>query len=409
MRSLAIAWRNIMRKPRRTAVTVAAVALNTAVLVFTYAMMDGMIAQLVHSSRHTYVGDVQLHAPGYRADRSIYKSLPEPQSLLDRAAAAGFGAAARSFGFGLASCGAKSAGASYWGIDPAAESSTFEMAGQLRQGRFLSARARSEVVIGRRLARSLQADVGSEIVAVVQAADGSLGNDLFRVAGILQSVGEEIDRGGILMHREDFDRLFVAAGRVHEVALLGHGRAAEEVAALYAGPEEEGAALVAETWRELLPTLSDMLNVSGASMGIFSVVFLLAAGLGVLNTMFMATHDRVREFGMLKALGTRPRRIVGDVLVEALVLSGAAALIGAGLGSGVSLYLEVAGGLDLTRWQGESLTMSGMPIAAVYQFSLHPARVATAVVSMSAVCAAAALFPALKAARLDPVAAMTHQ
>ena len=409
MRSLAIAWRNIMRKPRRTAVTVAAVALNTAVLIFTYAMMDGMIAQLVHSSRHTYVGDVQLHAPGYRADRSIYKSLPEPQSLLDRAAAAGFGAAARSFGFGLASCGAKSAGASYWGIDPAAESSTFEMAGRLRQGRFLSARARSEVVIGRRLARSLQAQVGSEIVAVVQAADGSLGNDLFRVAGILQSVGEEIDRGGILMHREDFDRLFVAAGRVHEVALLGHGRAAEEVAALYAGPEEEGAALVAETWRELLPTLADMLNVSGASMGIFSVVFLLAAGLGVLNTMFMATHDRVREFGMLKALGTRPRRIVGDVLVEALVLSGAAALIGAGLGSGVSLYLEVAGGLDLTRWQGESLTMSGMPISAVYQFSLHPARVVTAVVSMSAVCAAAALFPALKAARLDPVAAMTHQ
>ena len=166
---------------------------------------------------------------------------------------------------------------------------------------------------------------------------------------------------------------------------------------------------MAETWRELLPTLSDMVNVSGASMGILSGIFLLAAGLGVLNTMFMATHDRVREFGMLKALGTRPRRIVGDVLVEALVLSGFAALIGAVLGSAVCLYFEASGGLDLTRWQGESLTMSGMPIAAVYQFSLHPARVATAVVTMSAVCAAAALFPALKAARLDPVAAMTHQ
>ena len=398
-----------MRKPRRTAVTGVAVALNTAVLIITYAMMDGVIAQLVHSSRHTYVGDVQLHAPGYRADRSIYRSLPEPQALLDRAAAAGFGAAARSFGFGLVSCGAKSAGASYWGIDPAAESSTFELAGKLRRGRFLPGRAQAEVVIGRRLARSLQADVGSEIVAVVQAADGSLGNDLFQVAGILQSVGEEIDRSGILMHREDFDRLFVAGGRVHEVALLGNGTAPEEVAALYAGPEETGEALVAETWRELLPTLSDMLNLSGASMGIFSVIFLLAAGLGVLNTMFMATHDRVREFGMLKALGTRPRRIVGDVLVEALVLSGFAALTGAVLGSGVSLYFQASGGLDLTRWQGESLTMSGMPVAAVYQFSLHPARVATAVVTMSAVCAAAALFPALKAARLDPVAAMTHQ
>ena len=398
-----------MRKPRRTAVTMAAVALNTAVLIFSYAMMDGMIAQLMHSSTHTHVGDVQLHAPGYLADRSIYKSLPEPQALRETAEKAGLGVTSRSFGFGLVSSGAKSAGASYWGIDPVAEKRTFEMAGKLEKGAFLRSVPQSQVVIGRRLARSLNAEIGSELVAVVQAADGSLGNELYTVVGILKSVGEEIDRGGILMHRDDFDRLFAAGGRVHEIALLGDGGAVpEEIAALYA-EQQELQSVVADTWRELLPTLNDMLNLSDASMGIFAFVFLLAAGLGVLNTMFMATHDRVREFGMLKALGTAPLRIVRDVLAEALVLGVAASLIGALLGSAVSLYYETTGGMDLTRWQGESLTMSGVPIEAIYQFDLLPERVATAVVSMCLMCVVACLYPAVKAARLDPVKAMTQQ
>ena len=405
MSAFGIAWRNIMRKPRRTAVTVAAVSLNTGVLIFTYAMMDGMLVQLMHDSTHTHVGDVQLHARGYLADRSIYKSIPEPGRFMTVAEAAGFGATARSFGFGLVSMGTKSAGASYWGIDPEREKSAFEMAHKLERGTFLTAEPRAEVVIGRRLAKSLQARIGSELVAVVQAADGSVGNELYTVVGVLQSVGDEIDRGGILMHRDDFDRLFAAGGRIHEIAVLGEPDAAQ-IATLF---EQGNSSVVADTWRELMPTLNDMLNMSDASMGIFAFVFLLSAGLGVLNTMFMATHDRVREFGMLRALGTTPTRIVVDVLVEALLLAVVAAVLGAVLGSAVSLYFEMTGGMDLTRWQGGSLMFSGVPFEPIYRFDLLPGRVVTAVVAMCLTCVAASLFPAVKAARLDPVKAMTHQ
>ncbi len=404
MSTFGIAWRNIMRKPRRTAVTVAAVALNTGVLIFAYAMMDGMLVQLMHDSTHTHVGDVQLHARGYLADRSIYKSIPEPGRFMKAAEAAGFGAVARSFGFGLVSMGPKSAGASYWGIDPEREKSAFEIAHKLELGTFLTAEPRAEVVIGRRLAKSLQAQIGSELVAVVQAADGSVGNELYTVVGVLQSVGDEIDRGGILMHRDDFDRLFAAGGRIHEIAVLGEPDAAQ-IANLF----ETSKVVVADTWRELMPTLNDMLNMSDASMGIFAFVFLLSAGLGVLNTMFMATHDRVREFGMLRALGTTPTRIVVDVLVEALLLAVVAAVLGAVLGSAASLYFEMTGGMDLTRWQGGSLMFSGVPFEPIYRFDLLPGRVVTAVVAMCLTCVAASLFPAVKAARLDPVKAMTYQ
>ena len=434
MNALRVAWRNILRKPRRAAITAAAVALNTAVLIFSYAMMDGMVAQLLHTATHTHIGDVQLHAPGYRADRSLYKSLPDPPALLSRAEEAGIDATPRSFGFGLVSRGTKSAGASFWGIDPVSEAATFELADKVERGAFLGETATGNVVLGRKLARSLMAGVGDELVAVVQAADGSLGNELYTVAGVLKSVGDDIDRSGILMHRADFDELFVAGGRVHEIALLsrdrshGRERSADGIVALYqtegeTPAEEEIAAetpgvgqipgvaetaVVAETWRQLLPTLSDMLNLSNASMAIFSFVFLLAAGLGVLNTMFMATHDRVRELGMLKALGATPARIIADVLVEAAVLATLAALAGGLLGAGAGLYFELSGGMDLSRWQGDSLTMSGVPFEPVYRFDVGVERVLLAVIAMSLACVAASLYPAIKAARLDPVKAMSH-
>lgn len=409
MYTFVTASRNIMRNPRRTAVTVTAVALNTAVMIFIFAMSDGLFAQLIYSSTHTYVGDVQLHAPGYRFDRSIYNSLPEPDSLLQTAMTAGFSATARSFGTGLVSSSANSSGASYWGIDPKSEKITFEIAQKIQHGRFLSDEPQKEVVIGQRLAHSLSAEIGSEIIAVVQAADGSLGNDLYTVAGILKSVGSKIDRGGILMHSADFDHLFVAGGRVHQIALLAGEHGTPEGAANLYDRHQKNKSLVVESWRELLPALSDMLVLQEASIVIVAFIFLLAASMGVLNTMFMATHDRVYEFGMLIALGTRPWRIVRDVLMEALLLGTVSAFFGALLGGAVSFYFQTTGGMDLTTWQGNSLEVSGIIYDPVYQFALNPARILTAVLSMCTMCMLASLFPAIKAACLNPVAALTHK
>ena len=110
MTALRIAWRNIMRNPRRTLITSVAVMLNTAVLIVLFAMMDGMLLQTVHNATQVLVGDVQLHAPGYRADRSMYKSLPDPENLLSLAKDRGLAAVARSYGFGLVSRDSKSAG-----------------------------------------------------------------------------------------------------------------------------------------------------------------------------------------------------------------------------------------------------------------------------------------------------------
>lgn len=413
MNAFRLGWRNLWRNGRRTAITLAAVALNTAILIALYGLMEGMVTDMVHNATHLVTGDAQVHARDYRAERSFYKDIPEPQRILDAAAAADILAAPRSFGYGLVSVGDKSAGAEFWGVDPAAEKRAFELADQLDSGEFLAHQAGSgehmgrpvrQLVLGRKLAKSLHAEVGTEVVAVVQAADGSPGNELFTVSGILKTCGEQIDRSAAIIHRRDFRELFVSGGRIHEIALNGpEAMSAEQVAAAIESTAPEMEVL---TWRELMPSLSDMVGLFDAAMVLFGLVFFLAAGLGVLNTMLMATFERMREFGVLKAIGATPWRILRDVSAEALVMGLAASAIGVVLGLAAMLYLHFVG-IDL-RFAGGDITFSGVAFDPIWKSTLNLRAIVGPVLIMWLVCLLAALYPAAKAARIDPVRAMSH-
>ena len=413
MTALRVAWRNLWRNARRTSITAAAIALNTAILITSFGLMEGIVLDTVHNVTYLVIGDAQVHAPEYREDRSFYKTIKEPEKILEAAKAAGIHAAPRSYSYGLVSVGHKSAGAMFWGVDPKAERDAFDLARQLLEGEFLSERAEDrthlgrpvrEIVLGRKLAKSLHASLGSEIIAVVQAGDGSLGNELFTVRGILKTCGEDIDRGAAIIHRADFEELFVSDGKVHEVAFNARGTMtdAQVVAAL----APVTADLDLKSWRDLLPTMSDMVKMFDASMWIFALVFLLAAGLGVLNTMLMATFERIREFGVLKAIGATPWRIMGGVSLEAFLLGLFSSAFGVAIGVGATLYFHYVG-LDLS-FAGGDLTFSGVAYSTIWRSTLNPDGMINPTIAMWVTCVLAALYPAAKAARIDPVRAMTH-
>ena len=111
MALIIVAWRNIWRNGRRTVITVAAVALNTAILITTFALIEGMLRDLSDNVTDVSLGHAQVHAKGYLDDRSIYKSLGAPEVVLKAAENAGFDAVSRSFGYGLVATKKKSAGA----------------------------------------------------------------------------------------------------------------------------------------------------------------------------------------------------------------------------------------------------------------------------------------------------------
>jgi len=404
MTALKHAWRNLWRNGKRTSITLAAVGLTTALLIVTCALMDGMLDQMIRTATDMVTGEAQAHAPSYTEDHSIYKSLKEPRALLDAAKAKGIGAAPRVYGYGLVACEMKSAGAFFWGVVPKTEKRVFGLAQHVREGGFLPDRPEKGVVLGRKLARALRAEVGSEIVILVQAADGSLGNDLFTVTGILATTGDAIDRSAAILHEKDFRELFVLGDRVHEIAFnSGGSRAPEELVELLR-PAAAGAKL--ETWREVMPMLSDMANISRGSMWIFLGIFLLAAGLGVLNTMLMATYERFHEFGVLKALGATPWRIVADVLLEALTLVVLATVLGSVLGYAGGCYFETHG-ID-TRALSSDITFFGVAFDPIWRASVNIKAFISPIVVMWVVCLLASIYPAVIAARLDPVKAIQH-
>ncbi len=400
---LRLAWRNLWRNGRRTAITLAMVATSTAILLVTRALMQGLVEDAIRNATDLRVGEVQVHAPEWLADRSLHRTLADPQAILDAARGAGVAAAPRSYGYGLAARGVKSAGALFWGVDPTAERAAFDLARHVAAGAFLGPTADGGVVLGRALARSLAAGVGDELVVVVQAADGSLGNELLTVRGILAGVDEATDRTAALVHRADFDALFVTGGRVHEVALTSRGRLPLEAVAALAAAAAPAADV--RTWRELLPALSDMLGMMNAWLWIFGAIFFLAAGLGVMNTMLMATHERVREFGLLKALGTAPWRIVRDVAAEALVLAAVGTVAGAAIGVAAAALLR-HWGIDTSALAG-GITLAGVAFDPVWRPApIDFPHLVAPVVATWGVALLAALYPAALAARLDPVVAM---
>lgn len=404
MSTFRIAWRNLWRNWKRTAITFTGVSFSTAVLVASYALMIGWTAVMEKSVTDLSVGEVQIHHRDYRAERSLYDTVAEPQAILDMAASAGIAASARSFGYGLLSSGAKSAGAQFWGVSPEAERSVSDLADNLLEGTFLSDSPSRTVVLGRKLARTLGSGVGSELVVVVQAADGSLGNELFTVAGILKGVGEGLDRSLAIIHRSDFEELFVFPGKVHQISLNSRGEIDPDLVAAAVLPAAGANEVL--TWRQLMPTLSQMFDSMIASTLIFGAIFLLAAGVGVLNTMLMATYERIPEIGLVKAIGASPWRILREISTEALVLGLMGSLAGGAAGVLLSLRFQYHP-LDLAMFV-DQLDFMGIAVSSRVPFALTPACVWGPVLAMWLVSVLAALWPAVRAARMKPVEALTH-
>ena len=404
MLTLRLAWRNLWRNPRRTLITLAAIGLNAAILIASYSLMDGLILHTISNATNLVTGEVEIHAPKYLVNRSIYKSLKDPQLILERLKKEGLPAAARSYGYGLLAHGTKSAGAMFWGVDPAREKQVFDLYKSILAGSFLADTPHKGMVLGRKLARSLEVQVGDEIVVVVQAADGSLGNDLYTVTGILKTAGDSIDRQAAIIHQQDFQNLYVSEGRIHEIAVNTRGALPlSEIAAraAKAAPGEE-----VKTWRQLLPSLSDLVNLFSGSIVIFGMVFFLAGALGVMNTMLMATFERIREFGILKAIGTSPWRIMRDVAAEAMVMGLVATVLGGLLGLAMSWYLQVFG-LDTSGLAG-GYSIGGVALDPVWRAAISLKTVVRPMLVMWAVCLLSSLYPAAIAARLDPVEAISH-
>ncbi|MCK6506233.1 ABC transporter permease [Myxococcota bacterium] len=416
-----MAWRNLWRHSRRTLITAAAMAVSVAFVMGMLAYVDGMYRKMSEVMIDQATGHVQVAHPDYATRRTLYDTVPDAatrvaalEALPDLRAST-----ARLYGFALLGGAEETAGAQLVGVLPDREQALVPMAERIVQGRWLEGDAARQIVLGAGLAETLRVAVGDQVVAVTQASDGSLGNELYEVVGVVTSGSVTLDRTGAWLSLPDLQALLVLPDQVHELIVLTDSRESRLGDALVRDAVERVRAAVAPTtagapeapellirpWWEVSPTTASMMTMSDSTAWLMLAIVYSVAGLGVLNTMLMSVFERTRELGVMKALGTRPAVVIRLVLWESALLGGLAALGGLVLGGALDWYL-VRYGLDLTVGDGERLSSAGVLFDPIIYGVVRVDRIVITVASVLVVAVLAALWPAVRAARLRPIDAM---
>ena len=399
-----MAWRNVWRNRRRTLVTVAAMTLALVATINYSGLAAGYIAGMERNLLDLAMGDLQVFAPGYRDRPSLYTRIADPAGLLARLDEAGLPASARLRAGALGAAGENSAGVSLIGLDVVRDKRVSRIFESTSHGEWLDAGDPAGVVVGRRLARTLGVAPGDELVVLTQAADGSLANSLYRVRGVLKGVADFVDRSGVFLNEAAFRELMVMPEGAHQLILRRKPGVTLEQArdlVLAAAP-----GLDVKTWRELMPTLATMLDSSMAVVMVMVLIVYLAIGFVILNAMLMAVFERVREFGVLKALGVGPGGVLAMIFAESAILVVLSVVAGLALGTPLLLYLAETG-INLGPEGG--MAIAGLAWDPVMRAEISRGTFTGPVTMFVIVVALAVLYPALKAALIKPVSAMRHQ
>ena len=401
---LKMAWRNLWRRSRRTIVTVGAMTLALFALVLYTGLVEGYLQNMEGNILDLNFGDVQVHAGDYLNRPSIYTRIEEPETLLTALDAQGHRATARLLGGGLVAAGESSAGASLRGIDVARDARVSKISEHVSRGEWLDPAQPEGVVLGRRLAQTLDVNIGDELVLLSQATDGSMANDLFEVRGVLLGVGDPTDRAGIFMTADAFRDFFALYDGAHQIILRRDGE--QELDALAGTVRAAAPELDVRTWRELMPTMATMIDSTrGIVTIVFYVIYVVIAIL-VLNAMLMAVFERIREFGVMKAIGVAPGTVVKLILLESALQTAFAVVLGLVLAAPGLWYLSNYG-IDTGALGGISLM--GVAFNQIWYAIVTPYTIWGPVVALVVMVSLAVLYPALKAARITPVEAMRHQ
>lgn len=399
-----MAWRNVWRNRRRSLITIGAMTLSLTVLILYTSLIEGYLFDLENSILDLEVGDFQIHRTGYLEKPSIHERIEDAESILTVLKANGFPSGSRLQGGGLVAAGDSSAGALLKGIKAETDLGVSQISQHVGTGQWLSDEDPKGVVLGRRLARTIDAGIGDELIALGQAADGSLANDIFYIRGILMGVSDETDRSGVYVLEDEFREFFAVPNGVHEIIArkpknIELDSAKEKIQTLLPGLE-------VRSWKELMPTLASLMESTQGVILIMFIVFYIVVAILILNATLMAVFERIKEFGVMKALGLSPVFVLSLILIESGIQVALSILIGISA-SIPGLYYLTEVGIDTGSLAG--MPMMGIAMASEWRGMITPYVILGPVVTLTVMALLASIYPAVKAARISPVEAMRHQ
>ncbi|MCX2745466.1 FtsX-like permease family protein [Mangrovivirga sp. M17] len=399
----AIAWKNIWRNKVRSLVVIIAVMLGMWAGAFILAYIYGMIDQRLQDAIGSEVSHLQIHHPEYEKDNDpkyfitnsgeIIHDINNDPAVKD--------ISGRVLAFGMVASPGKSFGGKFIGIDPASEDSVTQLSHNVTEGEYLSPEDKNKVIIGKKLAEKLKVKLRSKIVLTFQDIDGNIVAGAFRIIGIFQSYNSTLEESNLYVNQKDLSQLQNTNDNVHEIAILL--KDADNVPLFQEKLTSKYPDLLTQGWKELAPELGFMIDSLDQYMIIFFVIILLALSFGIVNTMLMAVLERVREIGMLMAIGMNKWKLFGMISLETIFMVMIAAPLGL-LFAFITIEYLGTNGLDMSGIYKEGYSAFGFKsviypqLETRYYFNIMILVAATAVL--------ASIYPAITALRLDPVKAI---
>ncbi len=402
-----IGWRNIWRNPKRTAVILTAIIIGVWSMIFLSGLMRGIADQMVRNGISNLTGHLQLHPHHYRRDPSVDHRISDAERLaavLRQNLPAGAVWSRRVRVNAVAGNARHSSGVTLVGIDPAKEAQLSFVSSAITRGRYLRSGDNRGIIVGKALLAKYETRLGRKLVLMSQDATGEISSRAFRITGVFQTELKATEKQFVFVNLTAVQKMLQIDSAISEIAVLlpSHQQADAVAGQLRQALAEHK--IDVSTWQDLLPLVKATIKIYDSFIFLWFLVVFIAMGFGIVNTTLMAVFERIREFGLLKALGMRPGWIMRMVLTESLFLLMLGLLAGNLLGM-LSIYALAETGIDLSAFAaGLEFVGMGRIIFPVVQIrDVVGANLVVVVLGL-----AVSAYPAYKAAHFTPVQALTH-
>ena len=401
-----MAWRNIWRNRRRTLLTLSSIAFGSMLAVMLTGIGDANWRAMIDLAARLGGGHVTVQHAEYLDTPTLSRSVTGAAHLRETALLdpEGERVVARITGFLMLSTAGQSYGAGFIALDPEAEdTSTLSLLEALSEGEMFERADSPGIVLGETLAGNLDLKLGRKVVYTLTDKHGEIVREAARLTGIVRTGSPSVD-GGIALLPLDRMRgtIGFAPDEVVQVGLfLPDQRQAEGVAA------RVGAALGQQVsalpWYETQPDLAAFITMKIAGAYFMEIVMAILVAAGIFNTLFMSVMERLREFGILLAIGFSPARLFALVMLESLWLSLVGLVAAAALTAGPYYYMATTG-ISISKLiaGGGTAEIAGIALTSIMRASIYPENLLYIALAVVAATLLSGLYPAWRAGRVEP-------
>lgn len=403
-----LAWRNTWRNPVRSIIVILAIAMGIWAAMFMTGFATGMARGYINNAINEVLSHIQVHQPAFMEDPKVQHNLQNVEAVMQKALSEDgvSSVSVRTIVNGMIASGQMTRGITVKGIHPTEEAAVTNLEGAVVEGTYFGSDRKNQMLVSQKLAEKLKVKLRSKLVLTFQDLEGTITAGAFRVVGIFSTGNAPFDEGHVFVNQQDLNQLLLPQGLdeskrfAHEMAIkLGEP---DRLEAVEQHLQQFFPNLQVDTYREISPDLQLYESQIQSVSMIYLTVIMLALVFGIINTMLMAVLERIKELGMLMAIGMNKVRVFFMIVLETLLLGAVGAPLGVFLGWLTILVLGKYG-IDLSAFS-DSLQMYGLS-EHIY-FEVAPVVYLQIPVMLLITALIAAIYPAWKAIRLQPIEAI---